>query len=285
MYYSLLRERTYDIEGYKVVLPAQHRLDLYQKNIETYDRFLPLLAEHVDKSKLVIDVGANIGDSAIPFLKRGIKTICVEPSDYFFKYMEKNLRSTGLDKNAVLMKNFVSNSTAQVNLTMVRGTATSLPIEAGVLSSEAMTSFITLDKIFEANPEDVSLVKIDTDGFDFDVIMSGQAALKSKQPIVFFENLVSSKNLDGYVSAYSLLEAAGYKHVVIFDNLGNIMVDHANWDNVISINEYVMRRDFVPIAYTDILCYTDKSEMVARKAVDQFKSRFSSSGRESTPHH
>lgn len=271
VYYFLLRERVYEIEGCPVLLPRDHRLDLFQKRLETYDRFLPLLAHHIDKQSVVIDVGANVGDSAIPFLKKGITTICLEPSTYFFSYLERNVKQNNFQDKAILIRKFVSNNPVKTNLFIKNGTATSIATVKESNSIEDVESFVTLDEILESNGEkNISLVKIDTDGFDHDVIMSGLIGLRKRKPILFFENLVNAENQGGYLSAYKELESIGYSGIAVFDNFGNMILGKASWDDVGSLNRYCLRRNGVPFQYTDILCYTPESKVVVSGVIEQF---------------
>jgi len=276
IYYFFLRERTYSIDGCEVLLPPQHRLDLIQKRVKTYDMFLPILSEHLDKEKYVIDVGANIGDSAIPFLKKGIKTICVEPSEYFFSYLKKNLASNGFEKNTVLIKKFVSNSTTKINLFIKDGTASTLMHQSDTEAVEDVSSFVTLDNLLEVNGANVSLVKVDTDGFDFDVILSGINGLRENEPILFFENMITQKNVKDYQQAYKALESIGYDKIAIFDNLGNIILDNSTWGNVISLNRYTLGRDAIPFYYTDIVCCTARNSALVQRSLEQFNTRYNS---------
>jgi hypothetical protein len=50
-------------EEYSIELTPDHLLPTYQKNHPKYDRFLPVLVAHLEKGCVIVDVGANVGDS------------------------------------------------------------------------------------------------------------------------------------------------------------------------------------------------------------------------------
>ncbi|WP_457831801.1 hypothetical protein, partial [Staphylococcus aureus] len=70
------------------------------------------------------------------------------------------------------------------------------------------------------------LIKIDTDGFDFQIIMSSAALLKAIQPVVFYEYAPFERPngvADGIGSFQTLLQA-GYEHFIFYDNFGHYLI-------------------------------------------------------------
>ena len=269
-----VKDKVYYLDGIKIYLPQEHNLDVFQKIHLKYDALIRIIAMKLPISSLFIDVGANIGDSAIPFLKRGIKTICIEPSDYFQNYLRKNLVTTGFDKDCVVINALVSTTRNSIKLNIYHGTA-SVSDEIGVIEkSENIVDCLTLDEICIERPE-IDFIKIDTDGYDYDVLMSGIETLKSKKPLLLFECYVNKTNLLNYDNAFDMLSDVGYNNIYVFDNFGNLVLDTNNWNTVKSLNKYIVDTKSSRIKYLDIFCFgSDKSEL-GQSIILAFSNNFS----------
>jgi hypothetical protein len=86
-----------DVQGVSLAMPWSHRLPDYARLVPTYGQNLVNLAVglgEVDKPLGVIDVGANIGDSAAQILaKADARVICVEADPEYLPYLERNVGS------------------------------------------------------------------------------------------------------------------------------------------------------------------------------------------------
>ena len=51
------------------------------------------------RGEVLVDVGANIGKYTIPFAKRGVKVIAIEPNPKFFDVLQKNIRINRVEAN------------------------------------------------------------------------------------------------------------------------------------------------------------------------------------------
>ena len=51
----------YFIGDSKIILHSGHALPKYQKEHRLYDRFLPILAKHLPKEKIIVDPGIGFG--------------------------------------------------------------------------------------------------------------------------------------------------------------------------------------------------------------------------------
>lgn len=81
-FYKNYFHHKYQIGKYKITLPPRHKLDLYQHLYHNYDKKLPLISKRIKEKyaeMTIIDVGANIGDTAVA-LRNIIDSpiICVE---------------------------------------------------------------------------------------------------------------------------------------------------------------------------------------------------------------
>lgn len=276
LYQILGIKRSYVIMGVRIKLPPKHKLDIIKNTFKHYDRYFSFLADCLEKNEVVVDIGANIGDTAIPFLKNGNKVVCVEPSDYFFSYLKMNLKCfQDVTRNVVFLNYFISSSTKEIDLVIHKGTAFAASIleKAKYKSNEKINSkLITLDNLLKQNEcvENLCLIKIDTDGFDYDVINSGLEIISKKLPLLFFENQLNETNLLLYKNMYEKLRALNYK-LIVFDNTGNILSTNFNFDNVHSINEYLIKTNFKAFHYMDILAYCDKDEVRVLESLSKFR--------------
>lgn len=264
----------YEIGKYEIEIPPNFALPSFQKNIKLYDRFLPVLAKKLTSNKIIIDVGANIGDTAVAIVQHCKNPIiCIEPSDVFFPYLENNIKKlTPDDFNRVkTFKKLVGTGLLSGELYHSVGGTASVKIAENLNT----ITHIALDKLIE-NSSDVLLLKVDTDGFDFDVIKSAEKILSDSEPILFWENEISEDFQNkGFDELYSLLTNKGYKYIYIFDNFGNLISEESDFETLKSINSYMYSmtkygctRTFY---YTDILAVTEKNYLIAKNAINEYK--------------
>lgn len=87
------RRFLYKIGNTEIELPREHRLEEYQRVHPNYDRFLPHLARHLNKHSVVLDIGANCGDTlaAMVWANSDLAYVCIEPDPAFYSYLLKNI--------------------------------------------------------------------------------------------------------------------------------------------------------------------------------------------------
>ncbi|MBS2936475.1 hypothetical protein KDN32_01815 [Nocardioides sp. J2M5] len=94
------QEQSHVIGGHPVLLPPGHDLPFYQRRDPTYDTYagavLRELAEPVERM-FVVDVGANVGDTAVEVLAAApnIEVVAVEGDAGFASYARHNLEQFG----------------------------------------------------------------------------------------------------------------------------------------------------------------------------------------------
>ncbi len=129
------------------------------------------------------------------------------------------------------------------NLKIIRKNGTAQLIEANDTTNKM--KFISLNEIFKIinlDNKKINLIKIDTDGFDLDILFENLELIEKYKPSLFFEY-----NINYYHNGfkYSLevmnsLENIGYKFIV-YDNFGNLMDFHLNnsYNNFLKHNHYL----------------------------------------------
>jgi FkbM family methyltransferase len=271
---------THQVGSIAIDVPPKHPLREYQERNRLYDKFLPVLARNLplDESTIIVDIGANIGDTTIGILQEcRNRIISVEPSDLFYPFLEKNLLKVSSEERARVkaIKQLVGTGRFVGDLVHLQaGTAHIRPTAA----SSKNTHPVPLDDLVESRSR-VVLVKVDTDGFDFDVLLSAKHTLSSSKPILFWENAPEEDyHQSGFEELYEMLESLSYKHIFVFDNFGNLMTEEISYRTLKHINSYLISmsrfRCTRTIHYVDILAATDEHAKTVHDAIADYKSNF-----------
>jgi len=120
-------KRNYQINDYSLKLTKGHSLPEFQKKHRLYDRFLPYLSKHIGSDETIVDVGANIGDTAYQISSQSdSKVICIEGSEKFYNCLVKNINNLPQDKreNISCIEALVGQETTKGGLKHINGTAT-----------------------------------------------------------------------------------------------------------------------------------------------------------------
>ena len=142
--------------------------------------FLPV------KEKEVVDIGSNIGDSAIYFASHGAKSvIAVEPDRVSYDYAIKNVAVNGYS--------------AKIKLILA---ACGSKDESASENDLKSLSLRTLIQKYCSNPD---ILKIDCEGCEYDLIMSA-----SRDDLTKFSHIQIEYHF-GYQSLKSRLEACGFE--------------------------------------------------------------------------
>ena len=149
---------------------------------------------YIQEDSIVLDVGANFGQLSVLLSKyrNNVKVYSFEASKYIFEILEKNLKINNV--NAKLFNNLVGNETKhdlcikKLNISKFN-TYGSNKIEKADLNNENSTN---IEKINSIKIDDVvfdkkiSLMKIDVQGYDLEVLKgSKNTIIKQQMPIIF----------------------------------------------------------------------------------------------------
>lgn len=193
---------------------------------ERYDDFLP------HRGKIVVDVGAQFGDYTLLCNKKyGARVLSLEalPSNFAIvkRQIEKNDVSDGIDAY-----NFLISSSRYD--TVVVGENMAHANEVGItLKDKEKVLSCRLD--FFADREDVDLIKIDVEGFEKEVLESGEQFFARHHPRVIIE--VHSRDLNSWVASW--MDAHGY--VLKHEEIGKKDLTFKGMD--FTANQYYAPRD------------------------------------------
>jgi FkbM family methyltransferase len=252
--------RSYPIGGVEISLPPGHALPRYQAEHPLYDRF-PLVLGKLEMEGWIVDIGANVGDTAAALAAGENKRIlCVEPAEEFYRILVKNvdrLRQAGSTVRCV--RSAVGDDGGTVRLESSRGTA-------AIAREGERVSQRSLDRIIAENlPESasVSLIKCDVDGCDPEALRSGERTISDMEPLLYFEAEVRQRErLRAFTDLCQWLDALGYHRFTLFDNFGALLAESAPLEVVQDAlrytwiqNSHVSTRT---IWYFDVLTSTQK---------------------------
>lgn len=221
-----------EVQGVMMWLPWSHRLPDYAAYSPAYGQNLVRLAEMIadpDSQPLqVIDVGANIGDSALQILdKVESRVLAVEADPYYLGFLRRNTASTGAVTIAPVLLTSgdqdrgLWSPSRRGGTTSFRPTGSSSPETSSREGPETL-AVPALPHRFRAFDR-VRLVKSDTDGFDSELIPALARVYAHSRPVLFFEydpalTTKVSGNVAGAV--WERLAELGYSDVAVWDNQG-----------------------------------------------------------------
>jgi FkbM family methyltransferase len=210
------------VAGARLLAPLSHDLPLYQRSFRHYDTALPRLARHLQTAcggmLGVVDVGANIGDSAAALLAvPRTRVLAIEGDERFFRLLTANSAQWPDRLTPVQCLLGERSEVLAATIDARRGTGRLLPGEDRVVLR-------SLAEVVDEHPEfrDARLVKIDTDGFDIAILRGARPWLAAARPVLFFEydpHFWRPITPDG-ARLFCELADLGYGPLLAYDNFG-----------------------------------------------------------------
>jgi FkbM family methyltransferase len=261
-----IQGKEYVVGRTTMLLPFDHALDGYQHRWKRYDRALGEIS-HLIWEKYpnfsAIDIGANVGDSAaLISTYHDVNILCVEGTKIFLPFLIENARRIG--PQVIVDYAFVGDSTSTPEFThqlnncgsakLVRDATTGVSVPV-----KSLRSLIDGNALFKSP----RLIKIDTDGYDFEIINSSLEALSELKPVLFYEYAPFERPAtlrDGVQSLRSLIQC-GYRHFVVYDNFGHFLIhlDQNDIKKFIDLNSYLCSNESFgkAVFYFDICAFTE----------------------------
>ncbi|MEH2106292.1 FkbM family methyltransferase [Nostoc sp.] len=249
---------TYNIKEISINIPYDHVLPHYQNRFRLYDKFISVIAKYLPNNQdFVVDIGANVGDTTALLLQYCLNPIiCIEADEEFFGIMEHNLSE--YNQRIVFVNSFVSGNNFQnVELVKNRGTARAVESKTKSLKSDSLESIIK-----NSNLGKCILIKTDTDGFDFEILLSSLSIIKEHNPILYWENEISSlKDIELAKDLLNKLKNMNYTKYIVIDNFGNPLFYGSSSQYLEQINEYLFNNIYTKnntFYYTDIVAFPER---------------------------
>ena len=199
----------YRIGAAELELPLSHELPFHRSDHPDYGEAVGRIAAELGGP--VVDVGANVGDTAaIVRAHSDVPILCVEGDDQFFPLLERNAEQFF---DVELEPSYVRDNVVRAGegrVERARGTAR---LVGGDRPGRPLREILERHPRF-ARP---ALVKLDTDGMDVPILTANADLLGELQPVLFFEY---DPHLGATPEVFVTLCDKGYEVAVVFENTG-----------------------------------------------------------------
>jgi FkbM family methyltransferase len=226
------KDHVYSRGGIKWNLDLNEGIDLSIFLFGTSEKKLKNLVKifRLDRKITVLDIGANVGSISLPIAKmyKKSKIYSIEPTDYAFKKLNKNLNlNKDLCKNIFLNQLFISkiNRPSKVwSSWNFKNKNDKHKKHFGSLQKIKKNSYISLNKFVSSNKiKLVNFIKLDVDGHELDVLTSGEKFIKDQMPIIFIEIAPYLYPEFGYQCADLIKYIKNLGYIFYDDNLKKII--------------------------------------------------------------
>jgi FkbM family methyltransferase len=243
--FDLRDEGTVDFANWEN--PLVSPLIINQEMIDFFKKF-------IKKGDLVIDIGANIGDTTVPMaLAAGSSgvTLGFEPNPYVYKILEKNAALNKEKQNivplpyAITVKEeefyYISSEASFAN----GGISPTKNSDHGKFiypdKIKGVNLQVLLEQKYNDNLKNLSFIKIDTEGYDKEIIKSISDLIDRYKPVIVAESF-KYNTPDEKIELYDVIEKHNYE-IFYFEDFNinaNIIKleksnDITNWKKTINI--------------------------------------------------
>lgn len=196
-----------DLIGLFIYMNGVHEKD----EIEDLLQLMALLGIDVSGSS-VIDVGANIGNHSLEFARHFAKVYAFEPNPHTFKLLSFN---ADFRPNIAVFSHGLSDKDEELMLSedIVNYGGSSAVLQFGS-DSRVRIKVKRLDDVAK-KIRDVSLIKIDVEGMELNVLKGAVETIRSNQPIIAFEQHEGEFIDGGETDSIDFLRSLGYEMCVI----------------------------------------------------------------------
>lgn len=232
---------------------------------------------------IVIDVGANVGDTAaIVRTAVDVPIVCVEGDPAVFSLLKRNIASM---KNVSAHRCFLGEKTETIEATIGKDgwDSTIIPAGEGMVGVESVP-LVTLDEFATGLllRKKCKLLKVDVEGFDLKVLRGATSLLKEDKPVILFE--WNHENLEEIgetgLDVFSYLQSLGYQDLLLFDGGGYFMLPGEVSHSQLLQDLYDYARSLSPKAlfYYDICAFHKNDSAIAQRflAAERSRRKFSS---------
>jgi FkbM family methyltransferase len=215
--------------------PASHPITELYSSSNYRDLCVEVTAKYCGAkypNKSIIDIGANIGDTATRMrLVCANHLVLVEASDTFFEYLKNNSQQLG---NSTLLKAFVADGSMQ------RGTLRHWGGTAHFVEDDTSNQLQTCE-LKELTDKPVCFIKSDTDGFDHSILLHGIEWLRIQHPVILLEDQVNTASeLVAAEKLFEQLVKSGYNNFIFWDDAGSIILSTNSLAIISDMHKYLL---------------------------------------------
>ncbi|MBL8315087.1 MAG: FkbM family methyltransferase [Rubrivivax sp.] len=216
------------VHGRMLNINLSHALPGYQARHPMYDSLPRRLGEFLRTrhgAVVGIDVGANVGDTVAAFIGGAQdRFLAVEPNPKFFRILQSNWA----DDDRVTIIDTICSSSSQEGHFAIRernGTASIVPSANGTdMAQRPLDEIVIAHSTFAR----CNLIKVDTDGHDFEVLDGAAGVIGRNRPTVLFEcdSFGRRDYIETVLRTLDMFRRSGYRRYLVYDNFGFLMGCH-----------------------------------------------------------
>jgi FkbM family methyltransferase len=215
-----------EVHGVRLAMPRLHRLPDFVEEFPGYGLNLIDVARVIDATEdqpwSMVDVGANIGDSALQVRNvTACDVLCVEGDPYWLPFLRENTAGDA----RISIADVLVTAEASEGLAPVRALGTTR-LEA-TKSGQGLAAISVADLAVTFPPASpVRLIKSDTDGYDARLVPALLDAWSDSVPSVFFEYdpaLTAKAGEPAPLRVWRELLDRGYDDYFVWDNFGVLL--------------------------------------------------------------
>lgn len=256
------------------ILKAPTHKPNYFADYPFYSRQLGRLAKFLSEKipeLIVIDVGANIGDTlAVIKNQCNCEVICIEGDAFYFELLKINSQ---LFQNITLQQYFLGekSSKIQAQSTQFEGSASLTWTEE---KNEIELS--SLDNLFEdelkAKKAKAKLLKVDTDGYDLKILKGAWQFIQTIKPVLFFEYdaTILMENEENPFLFFEKLAIEGYKDILFYDNFGKLLLATTLQEIQLLhfLHHYILGKQ-TKVTYWDVCIFHQTDQALAKEFIEK----------------
>lgn len=197
----------------------------------------------IPDESVIFDVGANVGIMALQFAKAAPKgkVYAFEPTHYAYNKLQRNLELNTQIDNVITIQTFVSReSSAQHQLKAYsswkvdgKRADNKHPVHGGTAMPASDVHAVSLDDFCEREKiSRLDFIKIDTDGYEMDVLFGAAGCIKTFKPQIIFEiglYVMEEHNIT-FMDYWDFFKGMNYE---LFDSANKKPVNPLNYQKLI----------------------------------------------------
>ena len=263
------------VHGFMLTMPFSHQLPLHLSEFPFYDSLPSRIASFVRSNYgyfNCIDVGANIGDTLAAFKAKSREDknissnfIAIEPNPHYRKFLENNW---GNESTIMILSCLCSSNEGEAEAVIHEKHGTAAITASSTFDVNRIRKFDmrTVDSLANEYKKEngYNVIKVDTDGHDYDVLMGSRKLIEENKPFVLFEldNFNDDKFAQKITEIFSLFQESGYKRFLVYDSYGYLMGIYS-LDDILSFYSLIFYKLTSKFKYFDLL-------FIAEKYIDEF---------------
>lgn len=209
---NLLYETYSILKNGKEVFFKDYRFDFIFEKIKMENDFyehelLDNIFKYVKKGSVGIDIGGHIGNHTLYFLKimELNKVYVFEPRKPLAKLLSENSVLNDIEEKIVLNMSGVEALSSEAGIFRFEKRKNYNLGTGKILKEEGDVKVSTVDDLFKDIKENISIIKVDVEGLEREVLKGARNTIKKHLPVICIESLVKSTNQKDHDSAQRII--------------------------------------------------------------------------------